>query len=79
MATAHELPDTADLTADRFRSMSGASIGARDLPPPSGAGLPPGPGWPVLVQSAALMRFRHWFHPYLQRTYGDVFTVRLIP
>ena len=79
MATAHELPDTADLTADRFRSMSGASIGARDLPAPPGAGLPPGPGWPVLVQSAALMRFRHWFHPYLQRTYGDVFTVRLIP
>ncbi len=79
MATAHELPDTADLTADRFRSMSGASIGARDLPPPNDAGLPPGPGWPVLVQSAALMRFRHWFHPYLQRRYGDVFTVRLIP
>ncbi len=42
-------------------------------------GLPPGPSWPVLVQSAGLLRFRHWFHPYLHRRYGDTFTVRLVP
>ena len=43
------------------------------------AALPPGPRWPVLVQSVALMRFRHQFVPYLHRRYGDVFTVRTIP
>src|SRR4051812_49682223 len=42
-------------------------------------GLPPGPGWPVLVQTAALLRLRHWLHPYLHRTYGDVYTLRLAP
>ena len=43
------------------------------------AGLPPGPRWPALVQSAALLRFRHRFVPYLRRRFGDTFTVRLIP
>ncbi len=73
------LPETGDLTQERFRRMSGAAVGRGDLLPVDVDGLPPGPRWPVLVQSAALMRFRHWFHPYLHRTYGDVFTVRLVP
>lgn len=41
--------------------------------------LPPGPRWPALLQSTALLRFRHRFTPALQRRYGDVFTVRLVP
>ncbi len=40
---------------------------------------PAGPGWPALAQTAALLRFRHRFHPYLQKKYGDIFTVRLAP
>src|SRR3954451_19913948 len=41
--------------------------------------LPPGPRWPALAQSAALMRFRHSFVPWLQQRYGEVFSIRLIP
>src|SRR6478735_2342431 len=59
------------------------SPGNRDtkdkLPPVDMTGLPPGPRWPVLLQTAGLLRFRHRFHPYLRRKYGDVFTVRLAP
>ena len=69
--------DVDQLTEQRFRRMS--YLGDRDLPPVDMTGLPPGPRWPVLVQSAGLLRFRHWFHPYLHRRYGDVFTVRLVP
>jgi cytochrome P450 len=47
---------------------------------PQGEGeLPRGLRWPALVQSAALMRFRHSFVPAMQRRFGDVFTVRLVP
>ncbi|MGZ5403274.1 MAG: cytochrome P450, partial [Nocardioides sp.] len=48
-------------------------------PSVSTADLPPGPRWPVLAQSAALLRFRHRFVPYLHRRYGDAFAVRIIP
>jgi cytochrome P450 len=41
--------------------------------------LPPGPRWPALVQSIALVRFRHWFVPRMHAKYGDVFTVRIMP
>jgi cytochrome P450 len=69
--------DTRELTDRRFRRMS--SLG-RGVPTPRVWGsLPDGPGWPALAQTAALLRFRHRFHPYLQRTYGDIFTVRLAP
>ncbi len=68
---------TSDPTAQRFEHMS--FLGGDSLPPVDLTGLPPGPRWPVLAQSAALLRFRHRFHPYLHRTYGDVYTVRLIP
>lgn len=69
--------DVDQLTEQRFRRMS--FLGGGSLPPVDMTGLPPGPRWPVLVQSAGLLRFRHWFHPYLHRRYGDVFTVRLVP
>ncbi len=45
---------------------------------PSGD-LPPGPRWPALLQSIALVRFRHRFVPAMHRKYGDVFTVRIMP
>ena len=69
--------DTSELTDARFRRMSGQGRGPGSRVP--SAGLPPGPRWPVLVQSAALLRFRHWFHPWLHQRYGDVYTVRLVP
>ena len=71
------LDDAATLTAKRFRVTS--AVGGGTPAPPRDAELPPGPGWPAIVQTIALMRFRHRFHPYLQKKYGDVFTVRLIP
>ncbi len=71
------LEDTRRLTDQRFKKMS--SLG-RGVPRPDDWGtLPPGPGWPTLAQTAALLRFRHRFHPYLRRKYGDTFTVRLAP
>ncbi|CAB4730654.1 MAG: cytochrome P450 [Actinobacteria bacterium] len=77
MTALEQTPDTSELTAARFRRMNpmrGDRFGTVSF-----EGLPPGPGWPVLVQTACLLRFRHWFHAYLQRTYGDTFTVRLAP
>ena len=71
------LDDVSELTAERMRRMSPGNQGK--LPPVDRTGLPPGPRWPVLVQTAGLLRFRHRFHPYLRRKYGDVFTVRLAP
>ena len=41
--------------------------------------LPPGLPLPSLVQTVALLRFRHTFVPWMHRRYGDVFTVRLLP
>ena len=64
-------------TDDRFARMKPfnagrvAHIPARDLPP--------GPRWPSLLQSIALVRFRHTFVPAMHRRYGDVFTIRIMP
>ncbi len=71
------LPDTAAETAHRFAVTrpTGRSGAARV----GSAGLPPGPRWPAAVQTVALLRFRHRFHPWLARRYGDRFTVRLVP
>ncbi len=69
--------DTAALTAQRFDRMS--LDGVSKLPPVDTSGLPPGPPWPALAQTIALFRFRHWFHPWLHRTYGPAFTVRMLP
>lgn len=71
------LDDVDQLTTQRFRRMS---PGNQDrLPPVDRHVLPPGPRWPVLLQTAGLLRFRHRFHAYMRRKYGDVFTVRLAP
>jgi cytochrome P450 len=41
--------------------------------------VPAGPTYPGLLQSIALMRFRHQWIPHLHRTYGDVFSIRILP
>ncbi len=69
--------DTRALTMRRFRH--GSVVGGRDLAPVPAGQLPPGPRWPALLQTVALMRFRHQFHPWLHRRYGDAYTVNLIP
>ena len=69
--------DVADLTARRFERMR--PFGGGPAPRFDTQGLPPGPRWPVLAQSVALIRFRHRFVPWMWRRYGDVFTVRMIP
>jgi cytochrome P450 len=69
--------DTRALTQQRFERMTLA--GGEGLPEVDLAGLPDGPGWPAVVQTVALLRFRHRFHPWLHRTYGDIYTVRLMP
>lgn len=69
--------DTRDLTMRRFQKTS--VVGGSGLPPMPMDQLPPGPRWPALVQTIALMRFRHRFHPWLHKRYGDAYTVNLIP
>lgn len=69
--------EVARLAARRLASMR--PFGGRRPRPVDLAGLPPGPRWPVLAQSVALMRFRHRFVPWAHRRFGDVFTLRLIP
>ena len=70
-------PDTGDLTARRFERMR--PFGGGTPPPVDTTGLPPGPQWPVWLQSVGLLRFRHRFVPHMWRKYGDVFTVRVVP
>jgi cytochrome P450 family 135 len=70
-------PEPADLTAQRFEKMR--PFGGEKPPPVDVRGLPPGPRWPVWLQSAGLLRFRHRFVPHMWRRYGDVFTVRVVP
>jgi cytochrome P450 len=72
-----DLDDTLALTMRRFGRTS--VVGGGGLPRVPRAVLPPGPRWPALVQTVALMRFRHQFHPWLQRRYGDAFTLNLVP
>jgi cytochrome P450 len=69
--------DTRALTQQRFERMT--LVGGDDIPPVDTGGLPDGPDWPPFLQTVALLRFRHWFHPYLHRTYGDIYTVKLMP
>ena len=59
------LDDVSELTSERMRRMSPGNQGR--LPPVDRTGLPPGPRWPVLVQTAGLLRFRHRFQPYMRR------------
>ncbi len=65
------------LTEERFLRMR--PFGGRTPPPVDVTGLPPGPKWPIFLQSVGLLRFRHRFVPWAHRKYGDVFTVRVIP
>jgi cytochrome P450 family 135 len=67
---------TAALTEKRLRRMR---IFGGPAPAIDRATLPPGPRWPALLQSIGLLRFRHQFVPWAHRTYGDVFTVRVLP
>jgi len=65
------------VTDDRFAKMKPFNAGrVARIPERS---LPPGPRWPALLQSIALVRFRHRFVPAMHRRYGDVFTVRVMP
>src|SRR3954451_23073296 len=75
--TSLDQTDTADLTAQRFAKMR--PFGGDAPPPVDRTGLPPGARWPVWAQSAGLVSFRHRFVPHMWRTYGDVFTVRVVP
>jgi cytochrome P450 len=80
VSTANRVDDLTDvdgLTAERFRRMSPGNQSA--LPRVDTTGLPPGPRWPVFVQTALLLRYRHRVHPYLHKRYGDVFHLRLAP
>ena len=65
------------VTDDRFTKMRPFNAGAAPRIPADV--LPPGPRWPALLQSFALMRFRHQFIPWMQRRYGDAFTIRVVP
>ena len=65
------------LTEERFLRMR--PFGGHKPPPVDVTGLPPGPRWPIFLQSVGLLRFRHRFVPWAHRKYGDVFTVRVIP
>jgi cytochrome P450 len=72
---------TMTATDDRFARMQPHGAATRRSRPrrPSAKDLPPGPRWPSLLQSIALVRFRHQFVPAMHRRYGDVFTVRIMP
>src|SRR3954471_19871305 len=50
-----------------------------EAPPVPRGDLPPGLRLPALVHSAALMRWRHTFIPAMQRRYGRVFSILLVP
>ncbi len=65
------------LTDDRLAKMSLRPD--TSFPVPRRGELPDGPRWPALVQSAALMRYRHSFIPWMRKKYGDVFALRLVP
>ena len=64
------------VTDERFAKMQPLSGNVNHLSPRD---LPPGPRWPALLQSIALVRFRHQFVPAMHKRYGDVFTVRIMP
>jgi cytochrome P450 family 135 len=67
---------TMTVTDERFAKMQPLSGSVNHLAPRD---LPPGPRWPALLQSIALVRFRHQFVPAMHKRYGDVFTVRIMP
>jgi cytochrome P450 len=42
-------------------------------------GLPPGPPWPIGIQTLLFGRYRHLYLPVLRRRYGDAFTLHIAP
>jgi cytochrome P450 len=64
-------------TEARFERMRPLSQGVTRRVDP--AEVPDGPTYPGLLQSIALMRFRHQWIPHLHRKYGDVFSIRILP
>jgi cytochrome P450 family 135 len=64
-------------TAARFERMRPLSQGVATRL--SADDVPAGPTYPGLLQSIALMRFRHQWIPHLHRRYGDVFSIRILP
>lgn len=64
-------------TEARFERMRPLAQGVSTRVDP--ADVPDGPKYPGLVQSVALMRFRHTWIPHLHRKYGDVFSIRILP
>ena len=64
-------------TAARFERMRPMSQGvARRV---AAGDMPPGPRFNALLQSIALMRFRHRWIPHLHRRHGEVFSIRILP
>jgi cytochrome P450 len=68
---------TREVTERRFARMRPAP--SRHRARPSASELPPGPRLPSALQSVGLLRFRHQFTPAMQRRYGDVFTLNVLP
>jgi cytochrome P450 family 135 len=66
-------------TDERIAQMKPFGAGTSQPMEFDAASLPPGPKWPTLLQSIALVRFRHQFVPAMHRKYGDVFTIRIMP
>lgn len=64
-------------TEARFERMRPLAQGVSTRVDP--ADVPDGPKYPGLLQSIALMRFRHTWIPHLHRKYGDVFSIRILP
>jgi cytochrome P450 len=67
------------MTSSTDERLAKMSLRPRTHHPVPREGLPHGPRGPAIVQSAALMKFRHQFVPWLKKTYGDVATVKLLP
>jgi cytochrome P450 len=64
-------------TEARFEKMRPLGQGLSRKVDPSA--VPNGPKFPGLLQSILLMRYRHRWLPALQRKYGDIFSVRILP
>lgn len=76
MATLEREPDVRQLADARFVRMQNQIGRPMEV---DDSGLPDGPSWPAWVQTVALLRFRHRFHPYLFAKYGEAATIRLLP
>ncbi|WP_457207033.1 hypothetical protein [Nocardioides sp. P5_C9_2] len=62
-----ELPHDAATAALTRTRLSRMRMSGRPGPAIDPDVLPPGPRWPALLQSVALLRFRHRFVPWARR------------